>query len=379
MLLFPAESSDEIAKDFIENVQHDNPKALLLQRAHRLYGQSKFRHAVYLLLPEWECLLRGCYASANQCPSRSMTAEDDRLYTTFDEILSRKRVEINDDGETVESDNTLPSVLGEGRMALLLDCLLLPEGPRLRDKIGHGEVDLDEDMSNSMFKLAVGIIMASITNLIRMDSAFDKYTSLFHPKALLASEVEELLSLLQGLVDNPVLKNEQELSPDDPLFPLEHHRDSASLSALDLTKLKNRTLYRPKSEYVLVSLHRRILAQMKLAVERTRENIDDKRARFESNDLNSRQLATYSRIVKTAPRMCFLFQLWILIILKQLELFADPLDEDKVKLDKKMLKYSQNLAHNSHLVKNRWEESGQIVTKAAVQIAEERILSDDRK
>jgi hypothetical protein len=44
-----------------------------------------------------------------------------------------------------------------------------------------------------------------------------------------------------------------------------------------------------------------------------------------------------------------------------------------------MLSYAENLAHNAHLVKNKWEESDKIVTKAANQILTRDFLHKEIK
>ena len=46
---------------------------------------------------------------------------------------------------------------------------------------------------------------------------------------------------------------------------------------------------------------------------------------------------------------------------------------------KKMLKYAENFAHHAHVTKNRWEESDQIVSKAAELILEKQFLSRELK
>ena len=44
-----------------------------------------------------------------------------------------------------------------------------------------------------------------------------------------------------------------------------------------------------------------------------------------------------------------------------------------------MLKYAENLAHHSHVSKNRWQESDHIVTKAAELILDKEFLSRELK
>ena len=63
------------------------------------------------------------------------TAESDELYITFDEILSQT---------LGERENQFPKIIGNRHMELFFDLLVLPEGPRIRDKVSHGEIDSND-------------------------------------------------------------------------------------------------------------------------------------------------------------------------------------------------------------------------------------------
>ena len=81
---------DELNEKFLNCIsQEEQVKGPVLQRVHKLLLKNKFRQSLYLLIPEWECQARILFTCVNTCPSRSLTAEDDTLYTTFDEILSK--------------------------------------------------------------------------------------------------------------------------------------------------------------------------------------------------------------------------------------------------------------------------------------------------
>ena len=127
--------------------------------------------------------------------------------------------------------------VGDQHMEFLIDLLVLPEGPRLRDKVSHGEVNLDEDMSNSVFRMCIYIIIASYNDLSRYlspssepDSSssigtnaggnLSDYRALFHPKRLLIDEVDEVTIAVHNLSDHPSLYNTDDLGPEDPLTKL---------------------------------------------------------------------------------------------------------------------------------------------------------------
>ncbi|KAF6270204.1 ER membrane associated RNA degradation [Rhinolophus ferrumequinum] len=104
--------------------------ALIRFKAHR------FADCAMLLVTQLETGLRHLFATINKCPQRLLTAESTALYTTFDEILAKHL----NDGEI----NQLPLFLGEPAMEFLWDFLNHQQGPRVRDHLSHGEINLSE-------------------------------------------------------------------------------------------------------------------------------------------------------------------------------------------------------------------------------------------
>ncbi|XP_037374706.1 endoplasmic reticulum membrane-associated RNA degradation protein [Talpa occidentalis] len=100
------------------------------------FTSHRFADCAILLLTQLETTLRSIFAAVNGCPQRLLTAESTALYTTFDEMLAERL----GDGQV----NRLPAVLGEAAMEFLWDFLSHREGPRLRDRLSHGEVCVRE-------------------------------------------------------------------------------------------------------------------------------------------------------------------------------------------------------------------------------------------
>ncbi|KAK2489735.1 hypothetical protein MC885_006653 [Smutsia gigantea] len=163
--------------------------ALIKFKSHR------FADCAILLLTQLEAGLRKVFAAVNQCPQRLLTAESTALYTTFDEILAKHL----NDGQI----NQLPLFLGEPAMEFLWDFLNHQQGPRIRDHLSHGEINLlefpkaaadqllafstvlllrfvDEDLSSSIKG------KAAIQSLV---SLAEGYSSHFHPVAQLKKQV----------------------------------------------------------------------------------------------------------------------------------------------------------------------------------------------
>nr|XP_034347888.1 endoplasmic reticulum membrane-associated RNA degradation protein isoform X1 [Arvicanthis niloticus] len=100
------------------------------------FKSHRFADCTVLLLSQLEAGLRRVFAAVNKCPERLLTAESTVLYTTFDEILAKNM----SDGTI----NQLPCFLGEPAMEFLWDFLNYQEGPRIRDRLSHGEINIHE-------------------------------------------------------------------------------------------------------------------------------------------------------------------------------------------------------------------------------------------
>ncbi|XP_059257451.1 endoplasmic reticulum membrane-associated RNA degradation protein isoform X5 [Mustela nigripes] len=163
--------------------------ALLGFRSHR------FADCAMLLLTQLEAGLRSVFATVNQCPRRLLTAESTALYTTFDEILAK---DLND-GKI----NQLPLFLGEPAMEFLWDFLNHQEGPRIRDRLSHGEINLSEfpkEVANQLLAfsgvLLLRFVDEDLSAAFKEEAAIgslaalaDGYSAHFHPVSQLKKQV----------------------------------------------------------------------------------------------------------------------------------------------------------------------------------------------
>jgi hypothetical protein len=104
---------------------------MLLIHNNTFYRYGK---CLLLLLPQMEQVLRSIFCWANGCPERVLTAESTSFYTTLDEILAENI------GDT--QTNKMRAVLGDSVIEMLQDIFVHQKGPRIRDKVSHGECDL---------------------------------------------------------------------------------------------------------------------------------------------------------------------------------------------------------------------------------------------
>nr|XP_042117873.1 endoplasmic reticulum membrane-associated RNA degradation protein isoform X4 [Peromyscus maniculatus bairdii] len=139
VIVFPGVTDEVLSA--LENVMMKSAfllKAMLpyWETAVSKFKVHRFADCTMLLLSQLEAGLRRVFAAVNKCPDRLLTAESTILYTTFDEILAKH---LNDG-----SINQLPHFLGEPAMEFLWDFLNYQEGPRIRDRLSHGEINLRE-------------------------------------------------------------------------------------------------------------------------------------------------------------------------------------------------------------------------------------------
>eukprot|EP00058_Branchiostoma_floridae_P004587 XP_002590075.1 hypothetical protein BRAFLDRAFT_83345 [Branchiostoma floridae] len=223
---------------------------------------------------ELEHGLRRVFAVVNNCPQRMLTAESSVLYTTFDEILSPTL----QDGST----NHMSSELGDSYMEVLLDLLVHPEGPRVRDHASHGELDL----KNIPAVLANHVLCVCLAFCVRyastdfsglsetaahVDQVVQRYKSLFHPTALLVRRLYEMS--MHACLCEPV-----------------------------------KTIYRPRGELELVSLLRHIMDNSQTASQNIQETAKQRCELWRNRKLRSRQRENYCRMLDSAPHSWQLYK-----------------------------------------------------------------------
>ncbi|XP_071405591.1 endoplasmic reticulum membrane-associated RNA degradation protein isoform X3 [Pithys albifrons albifrons] len=167
------------------------------------FKQSRYADSVILLLPQLEAGLRLLFTTTNKCPNRLLTAESSALYTTFDEMLAKYL-----DSEEI---NQLPVVLGEPAMEFLWDFLNHQEGPRIRDRLSHGEINLQafpRAVANQIVAFAITLLcrfsdedMLSFKEHMVINPLMDCascYQSRFHPISRLKKQVLECMKSIHS-------------------------------------------------------------------------------------------------------------------------------------------------------------------------------------
>ncbi|XP_042887963.1 endoplasmic reticulum membrane-associated RNA degradation protein-like isoform X2 [Penaeus japonicus] len=162
-------------------------------KAFELLEKEQWGSCTTLLLPLMECSMRAMFAHVNKVSERMLTAENSTLYTTMDEILSQymnsgpthltvnkehgkhefssrdcvrssgkrhsevtKSTLVNDARERTDQEdedcelvnskekNQVQYAIGTKLNEALHDLLNFVQGPRVRDRVSHGEAELQE-------------------------------------------------------------------------------------------------------------------------------------------------------------------------------------------------------------------------------------------
>ncbi|XP_019853268.1 PREDICTED: endoplasmic reticulum membrane-associated RNA degradation protein-like isoform X2 [Amphimedon queenslandica] len=377
----------------------------ILKSAVNLYKNRRYGHCLCLLLPALEHSLRRLYACCNGCHERILTAESATLYTTFDEILSP----VLNDGIT---PNALADEIGISNMEMLMDILMYPEGPKLRDRISHGEVDLftmSHALAGHVLSMCLSCSLLYCVNYhIKKDSIIDKvssngmkYVSLYHPSSLLHREMVSLVEELEKWKEIETF-NLTEEDNDDGLpilcttlhsnyptallqlmdsFPYFHtsdscsnllaistslscfHGNSALLSLIEeVWGIPHNTLYSSRQKMETIGLLRRIINNLLNTVKQVADAARLRYNLYRRKELRSRQRNNFDRLLSSVGNYwSFIGVVFVLVCFSVAWSHDQSHDLSKmIKFLKKVLSFCENFSSQTSSAKNRWEESDKI-------------------
>ncbi|XP_068256956.1 endoplasmic reticulum membrane-associated RNA degradation protein isoform X1 [Nyctibius grandis] len=377
------------------------------------FKQSRYADCVILLLPQLEVGLRLLFTTTNKCPNRLLTAEPSALYTTFDEMLAKHL-----DNEEV---NQLPAVLQEPTMEFLWDFLNHQEGPRIRDRLSHGEINLKafpREVANQIVAFAITLLCRFsdedmcafkehmvIKPLMNCASC---YHSRFHPTSRLKKQVlecmksihlwpelptvpEEHVRTIKGsegnaeastliLMISEIISQLQQYMPqncyssDDPIGSVLTERLLVELCDMHIC-----TLYSPRPVLEILSVLRKISTQCHQVSEQVMASTELRYKQWMNKTLRSRQRHNYLRMLNSIKFLSPVLRL--ILVLITLELVnvhlvykKNPLDyQQYIKFLKSVLQYTENLVTYTSPEKNKWDETMELTNKALIKI---RKISD---
>ncbi|XP_061062785.1 endoplasmic reticulum membrane-associated RNA degradation protein isoform X8 [Eubalaena glacialis] len=377
----------------------------------RCWTWSRFADCAILLLVQLETGLRKVFATVNKCPKRLLTAESTALYTTFDEILAKHL----NDGKI----NQLPLFLGEPAMEFLWDFLNHQEGPRLRDRLSHGEISLPEfpkEAANQLlafsFVLLLRFIDEDLLSVFKQEKAAvralvsvaEAYSARCHPVSQLKKQV---LSCERSIGVWPLLplpegsEREAQRSEGNSEINACHSLITEIMAELcrhvpgahrvphdwehlppekwpqllrELCSIPVRTLFCPRAVLEVLAVLRKIGAHCRRVCGQVAACAELRRRQWEDRSLRSRQRRNYLRLVHSIKLLSPMLYLILLLIALELVNIHVVLGKNTseyqqyLRFLKSILQYTENLAAYTSQDKNKWDEAVNLTQAALLKI-----------
>ena len=165
--------------------------------ALRRYNDGRKLEALCLICVALEMGLRQEFCKVNNLPQLALTADNKTLYTTLETFIR-------------EEDNDFIEYLGLGTVYAIQDIFFFSNGPRLRDRLSHGEI------SSSDCKHDVGWFFSFYFKLISKDMA--GYKSICHPKSVALKALnlfEVALVRFEQKIEQRVFENVEKFEEND--------------------------------------------------------------------------------------------------------------------------------------------------------------------
>ncbi|XP_062912683.1 endoplasmic reticulum membrane-associated RNA degradation protein-like isoform X2 [Mobula hypostoma] len=340
------------------------------REAIEAYRNQRYADCVILLLPQLETGLRKFFTVVNNCPNRLLTAESTMLYTTFDEMLAKYL----EKGDT----NQLPTALGDPIVEILWDLLNHQEGPRIRDHLSHGELDLNtfpEEMASHVVALAIVLLHCCCRkgneNVMESEwlkaiiSSMDSYCSRFHPIGRLKEQLRHCVRCLRKWNEIPRPSVGQVLEGPGQLHLV--------------TKLLGssiRTLYCPRTVLEVVALLRKMVSQCLTVSEQVTCGAVTRQQLWLNKSLRSRQRQNYLRMLGSVQYLHSIFSLITLLVTVELlnTRTISEIDSSEcrvyLKFLKSLLQYTENMVTYTSPGKNKWEETWDLTEKMQQKVKE---------
>ncbi|NWS58868.1 EMARD protein, partial [Chunga burmeisteri] len=384
--------------------------------ALKAFKQSRYADCVILLLPQLEVGLRLLFTTTNNCPNRLLTAEVKFLSKVNYDLMLAKCL----DNEEV---NQLPAVLGEPAMAseFLWDFLNHQEGPRIRDRLSHGEINLEafpREVANQIVAFAItllcrfsdGDMFAFKEHMVikTLMNCASCYRSRFHPISRLKKQVlecmksihlwpelptvpEERVQMIKGLEGNAeastlILMISEMLSQLQQYMPQNCCRSDDPINSvlterllIELCDTHICTLYSPRPVLEILVVLRKISTQCHRVSEQVIASTALRYKQWMNKTLRSRQRHNYLRMLNSIKFLSPVLRL--ILVLITLELVnvhlvckKNPFDyQQYLKFMKSVLQYTENLVTYTSPEKNKWDETMELTNKALIKI---RKISD---
>ncbi|XP_044733320.1 endoplasmic reticulum membrane-associated RNA degradation protein-like [Chrysoperla carnea] len=323
---------------------------------------------ILLFLPQFEHFMRKYFCDKNGMPDRVKSAESDAFYITLDDIFEF-RLKNND-------INEIYTEFEEDILVFYHDLFAFQDGPRIRDKFSHGEVnfeDVPDEFVTILFTLFVLILyntqIKREPNILCTEFIpnFKSYNPVFHSNAILKCNILSLKQQLEIVpeYDNSSVTNTVDFSNIGNLIEqLENHSKTMLKNfRSDLHETfafqKVPSLNRPKIEVQIMHIFNRIIKITTNVNKGLRNNLSAKLDLFLKQQLHARQRKSYYRMLTFVPLLIKTFKfINCIITFYTLKIFQyeEIVDENlTLRFFKKVLQCMEKLESNIILDKNHWD------------------------
>ena len=163
-----------------------------LEESRGCFARGQFVESLALLFVAFECELRARYCRLNHLEHLAQTADNITLYTTLETFVQPTLI-------GSETTNHLIENLGASSVMAVLDLCFLPRGPRLRDRLSHGEIVL-ADLTPQLCQLAWAVV-TGVLGVNRESVAWiSAYRSCAHPRALALRALEVAMHQRESVI-----------------------------------------------------------------------------------------------------------------------------------------------------------------------------------
>ncbi|XP_055606007.1 endoplasmic reticulum membrane-associated RNA degradation protein-like [Uranotaenia lowii] len=304
-------------------------------KAFEFYRSGNYYFCTSLVLPQLEMFLRRLYGGLYQWDYR---AKIDEYYIIMDTIFGEK--------DSTGNRNRTYDCFSQSLLELSYDLMSAVAGSRLRDKLSHGELDYGQ-VDQTVADGVLGVSYLLVTN----DRQY-RYSSIFHPNALLVSRLDECerswekcseISIPPDLID----ERKSMVEDDVPFIP-------------DIQLLPRGSIFkRPQREDEMVGFLQRISNVLRQAMDNFRSSLVQKLHALERRELRSRGRKTLQRMVRMLPAIGQALE-FVLKLVRWMFYYISQADEIRavdsvIRFMKIILKYTENAANNLDAGNNVWQ------------------------
>ncbi|XP_039292310.1 endoplasmic reticulum membrane-associated RNA degradation protein [Nilaparvata lugens] len=353
--------------EYLDRSKLVNPvQRIYWERILQSFKSERYGECLVMMLPQLEQSLRTYF-----CPSNLLCAQPSEFYVTLDQIISVVPSAIDDESCTVSD------VLGENLLEMLRDAFVYMDGPRIRDKISHGEVDLQDinhALCNHVLSMALGVMMVlSQEEGVIEQCLLETYLSRAHPSSCLRRVMDTgLVCLLNwpDLESTGIIESSDVLSLRYTVYDLFDIQHCSSLRDVlkQMQDFVNKDyflrLHRLNLDTSAVSQARKLVSYFQAISERITEAYHFGKDRC---DTRPRHRKTYERMIAILPQLrttLFAILATLVFVLTQPAVFSS--DHHK-RLLKSGIKFVENVLSLCHKEKNRWLEIEQLTNNISSQ------------